>query len=283
MDKTVRIDALGLEAFIEFIHDRFGLVFSECSWNDISRAVLAGMERNGLDRQQYLRFVQQDHEEMIRFISAVTITETYFFREEKQFLSILKILQTMPADQPVRCWSVTCAGGEEAYSLAMLLEESGIKEYTVYASDINRRALQKADQAVYSRNSLRSDGSRFHDLVWKYAAADEGDTFRMNQKIRDRVHFYHFNLKERSSWPEISGLDLVLFRNTLIYIPVQERDLLLNQVTDLMKPYSRLFLGSSEIPWVELETAVSRQTAAGGFYLEIRDRSGINSGGNDAI
>ncbi|MEA2614709.1 MAG: chemotaxis protein methyltransferase CheR, partial [Chloroflexota bacterium] len=83
----------------------------------------------------------------------VTVQESWFFREEPQFAALAAHLRGHCAGRPVTVWSAGCANGQEAYSLAMILDERGIPG-TVIATDVSDRALQRTSDARYLTREL---------------------------------------------------------------------------------------------------------------------------------
>ena len=109
-----------LALFLDFLEERIGLAFADCCWRGIVEAVESGKSRYGEDAQAYLARLSRDPEEFAGFVSAVTVTETYFFREEKHFIELSRWAE-ISRGQFKTCWSVTSSTGEEALSIAMII------------------------------------------------------------------------------------------------------------------------------------------------------------------
>src|SRR5205085_1716639 len=122
--------------------------------------------------------------------------------------------------QRLRVWSAGCATGEEAYSLAILLEELlpdlAFWDVQILATDINRRSLARAQVGVYSPWSFREVPE---GIQARYFTV-QGRNFEVLPRIRERVSFAYLNLVE-DNYPSLLNhthdLDLILFRNVLIY------------------------------------------------------------------
>src|SRR3954470_14329302 len=119
------------------------------------------------DYYHYLRFGPQRAEELQRMVSHLTNNETYFFREAPQLqvfadtaLRALKDAKTVTGDKTLRVLSAGCSTGEEAYTLAMMIYDSGqffwSWDVQVIGMDVDQVALEKARRAVYHHNSFRS-------------------------------------------------------------------------------------------------------------------------------
>lgn len=269
-----------IKPVLQLIRTKFGLVFSECSRRDIVNAIINGIKQSNCSTvDRFADQLQKDDNALIQFISQITITETYFFREEKQFQYIRILLESSSTRRHWNCWSVTCASGEEAYSLSLLLDNSSIDSYTVYASDINIHALSKAEQGSYTKNSLREDGSGFHSLLERCRTPDKQPLIQIPDTIKGNTRFFHFNLNRFDSYNLPDNLDLVLFRNTLIYIPYTERNRIIQMISRKIRPGGYLFLGSSEIPWVDNEQFETVEMETGGFCLKRIKKGDSGQGG----
>src|SRR5262245_45732121 len=155
----------GFEAVAQLVGRRTGLALTgrrDSAEQGIRRA-LARARTADLDR--YLERLAAEDALLDDLVGELTVGETYFFREPAQFQFLRR--EALPAlkrraeqGHVVRVWSAGCASGEEAYSLAILLEEAGLGEQvSLLATDISRAALARARQAVYGTWSLRGDGA----------------------------------------------------------------------------------------------------------------------------
>ena len=106
----------------------------------------------------------EDFDEIIKLI---TINETYFFREEKQFNFLLQEVFPKFKEKTLSVWCAACSTGEEPYSILSLALENNIK-INIFASDIDSQAISTLKQGVYTTNSFRNDGQKFHDSIKKY-------------------------------------------------------------------------------------------------------------------
>ncbi|OHD81166.1 MAG: hypothetical protein A3J97_10910 [Spirochaetes bacterium RIFOXYC1_FULL_54_7] len=184
------------------------------------------------------------------FMDAVTINETYFFREQRHF-SLLRsgLLVSLAArSRPLRIWSAACSSGEEALSLAALawslLGASGAR---VYASDISPRMLGRFRNGIYGQGSLREDGRGFHELLEPFIERTDKH-LQIRPVLLDSIATRVVNLSD-ASYPFIpEGLDLVFMRNVLMYMPLETRHRILGTVSDKLAEGGCLFVSSSEIP-----------------------------------
>lgn len=219
-DNSANIPAM--EEAVRFVETRTGLSFSSSRRSEARVAVHRFMTKAGItDGSRYV--VTLEHEPVVLdgLIAELTVGETYFFREPRQFDLILSeviphLTALRGANHLFRIWSAGCASGEEAYSLAILFDEANLGDRVrILATDISRAALSRAQKATYSAWSLRGESKR---LIDRYLHK-EGSRFKLEDHIRHRVKFRHLNLA-KDSYRSVGAtdLDLILCRNVLIYL-----------------------------------------------------------------
>jgi len=204
-------------------------------------------------------------------IEEVVVRETYFFREPDQFrflrnVVLPEITARKPAPLPIRLWSAACASGEEAYSLAILLEEVGLgSRGEVVGTDLSREALRKAARATYGRWSLRGEGA----FRARRHLSGSANLLALDPEIRDRVRFERLNLA-RDLYPSaergIGGFDLVLCRNVLIYFDAATVAHVAQRLYQSLAEDGWLVLGSSDPPLAEHAPFRKVVTPGGVFY-----------------
>lgn len=209
------------------LEERVGLVFSASREADLEAGARRAMARAGLrDEGAYAARLAADPALLDDLLAEVTVGETYFFREPDHFEFIRReVLPEAVArrgeEQPVRVWSAACASGEEAYSLAVLLDEVGLSDRgSILATDVSRPSLARAKKGVYSSWSLRGVDPRRVDRYFRR----DGPAFLLDDRLRRKVSFEYLNLA-LDAYPSLAtgtwGLDLVLCRNVLIYFGKQ--------------------------------------------------------------
>src|SRR5581483_4187958 len=113
------------------------------------------------DVDAYVRRAQTDPDLLAALVAEATVNETYFFRDAAQFENLRAsivpdVLSRKTASDALTVWSAGCASGEEAYSLAILLEELGVGERSrIAGTDVSRAAIQRARTARYGAWSFR--------------------------------------------------------------------------------------------------------------------------------
>jgi chemotaxis protein methyltransferase CheR len=184
-------------------------------------------------------------------IDAMTTHETSFFRDGPfwrafQDLVLPKLGVLEPGHQrPMKIWSAACSTGQEAYSLAMLLDENypSLAERTqIIATDVSEGVVEQAARGTFTVFEVNR-GVSAPRLVRHFER--DGGNFRLKEKFRRRITWQPQNLI--TGWPPGEGLDVALVRNVLIYFPESTRALVLKKVRAALRPSGFLGVGSTEL------------------------------------
>jgi len=209
------------EELLELVAQRSGMVFAANRRAEAEAGIARAMKRAGAAGvDAYLEMIRGDGVGLDGLVDELTIGETHFMRDPDQLELVRR--EVFPAlarrpGAPPRVWSAGCATGEEAYSLAILLEEEGLGEgAVVLGTDLSTVALAKAREASYSDYSLRDMGSRF---VQDYFRHVQGRNIVVD-RIRSRVRFERLNFVGSEDYAAAGAfaMDLILCRNVLIYV-----------------------------------------------------------------
>ncbi|MGN7868531.1 CheR family methyltransferase [Paracoccus sp. 22332] len=224
-------DMVELDLFLEALHRRWHYDFRSYSRASLVRRADLARERLGCATLSELQGrLLRDGSILPDVIDAMTVQVSELFRDPLYYLAlrreVVPHLRTFPS---LKVWVAGCADGEELYSLAILFREEGLFDRTLfYATEINRRALQRAETGVYpidrlpvfSQNYQRAGGTG--TLADHYTAAYGRVAF--DRALRDRTVFTEHNLATDQVFSEVH---LVSCRNVLIYFdsPLQDRAL----------------------------------------------------------
>lgn len=208
------------------------------------------IDLNGLD---YYNYVCLNKSELDVLLNNATVNETYFFREESQFLflknKIFPELRAKLGTNPVRIWSAAASSGEEIYSLYLLASSLGIKTECT-ATDINTTVLGKCEAGEYKSNSVKAvDGAKFHYLLAPYQNLDKNVT--IPEEIRSKIDRRQINLtKSDAIFPR--NINLVFIRNVFVYFTVEMRKAILQKIVDdSLAPDGYIFLSMNEIATID--------------------------------
>ena len=209
----MRIPEPVIAQLIRLIDSRLGLGFLD--GRDVDRMMQGAAHDLGFDEPaacaRWLVSTPSGDERIAILARHFTVGETYFFRDRKVFEVLEReVLPSLAKEgRTIRVWSAGCSSGEEAYSLAILLQKMGIHA-EILASDINLDALEKAKQGIYGEWSFRDCP------VWAREGyfSKAGPAMRIDPEIRRKVTFFRLNL---ASDPFPSGIDLLFCRNVMMY------------------------------------------------------------------
>lgn len=177
-------------------------------------------------------------------IDHLTTNETYFFREPRHFEFIENRLIPHWAGRSVRLWSAASSSGEEAYTLAMVMEQHHRGGWEIVGTDISTRVVAAATRGQYPllrANNIAKDYLRKYCL--KGVGEHEG-TFRIDGKLRRKVSFRAANLQEDLS--SVGTFDLIMLRNVLIYFDLEIKKRVVANVLRQLKPGGCLMVGHAE-------------------------------------
>ncbi|HEX6729523.1 MAG TPA: CheR family methyltransferase, partial [Pyrinomonadaceae bacterium] len=199
--------------------------------------------------QEYAQFMRQNQHEPHALMKDLLISVTNFFRDPESVNALAQ--KILPAlffkkidEDQVRVWIAGCATGEEAYTIAMLLNETmadstSAPQVQIFATDLDAEAIASAREGFYTDAEVADiSAERLQRFFVK-----EHDGYRVRRELRERVLFAVHNIIRD---PPFSHLDLISCRNLLIYLnrPAQSR--VLEVLHFALNPTSYLFLGASE-------------------------------------
>lgn len=238
------------QKILESLHEFSGIDFGQYREKTIARSLHKRLVANGYqDLESYLDFINREESEKEALTHAILIGVTGFFRDPAAFDSLKEIflpnvLQKRERDKPVRIWIPGCSTGEEAYSVAMLVDEY-IREnnltvgYKIFATDVDPRALRKASLGIYPVTISQEVGRTYFETYF----VKKGDQLQVTQALRERIVFSAHNLL---SDPPMIRMDLICCRNLLIYIASKAQNAVLARFQYALNVDGFLFLGSSE-------------------------------------
>ncbi|MET1080229.1 MAG: CheR family methyltransferase [Pseudomonas sp.] len=176
-------------------------------------------------------------------IDLLTTNETYFFREPQHFEFLAEWFAQRR--ETTRLWSAACSSGEEPYSLAMVASEHARGEWSVLASDLSQRMLEKAREGVYHLDQARRFPPGWLKRYCLRGIDEMEGRFAVHRQLRDRVKFQELNLTR----PVPQGLgtfDLIFLRNVLIYFEPADKKSIIERLIERLTPQGLLFVGHAE-------------------------------------
>jgi chemotaxis protein methyltransferase CheR len=183
-------------------------------------------------------------------VEAMTTNETSFMRDQKPFeiftgVVLPKLMETRGAKRHIRIWSAAASTGQEAYSLAMLLNErahllNGWK-FDIIGTDLSKEVVERARQGIYTQFEVQR-GLPITMLVKYFDKV--GEKWQLKDNIRNMVQFREGNLLQ--DFGAIGTFDIVFCRNVLIYFDAPTKGKVLDAIGKVMAPDGVLYLGGAE-------------------------------------
>ena len=241
-----------LKKIFILLRTQTGHDFSQYKLSTIYRRIERRMAVHQVDGfDSYVKYLQQTPVEVDALFRDLLIGVTNFFRDPEAFevletQIIPNLFEGKSASSTVRVWVTACSTGEEAYSIAILLQErlQFLKQsckVQIFATDIDGRAIATARAGIYPA-SIADDISP-ERLARFFAAEPDGSAYRIHKGIRDMLVFSEHDLIKD---PPFSRLDLISCRNLLIYMGSDLQKKLIPLFHYALIPGGMLFLGTSE-------------------------------------
>jgi chemotaxis protein methyltransferase CheR len=240
----------------DLIHDYCGIYFDDGSKFLLQRRLSRRLDQRQLkgfeEYYHFLRYDRKREEELAVLVDNLTTNETYFFRESSQLRAfseeiLPELRQRLAGRKRLRIWSAGCSTGEEPYTIAILLLESGDWwrdwEVEIIGSDINQRVLHTARKGVYKKNAHRATSP---EMLAKYFIEEGKGDFRIADRVKELVSFSYVNLLDPFKTSLIRDLDIVFCRNVIIYFDKEAKRKVIESFYDKLREGGYLLLGHSE-------------------------------------
>lgn len=205
---------------------------------------------------EYCHYIQENENEAEILSNSLHINYSQFFREPLTFALLEQqilpgILSKKTDGSEIRIWSAGCAGGQEAYSLAMLLlelsemykKEIGLR---IFATDISPSALKTASAGIYDFNSIQNVRMKYFN---KYFST-WGESFAVLPQLKQHISFIEYDLLDRATAnpPEsiFGDFDVVMCSNLLLYYQLKSQQFILQKLRKAMSESGYLIIGETE-------------------------------------
>ncbi len=245
-------DVLDLSELAWLVKSRCGVDLSRYRATTLNRRVLHRMAMTGCgDIEEYLGRLTADHDEMEKLMDIVTIHVTEFFRDRDVFKSLergyvpaLVNEKTGAGHGVFRAWSAGCSTGEEAYSMAVIIDRavrnvSPNTHIEVFGTDVSEDSCRTARKGVYCGEKLESIPADIKDVYFE----NEGRCRKVTSRLRSLVKFSSHDLFTDSPY---SHLDLIMCRNVMIHFEHEVRDEVIGNFHKSLQDRGLLVLGKSE-------------------------------------
>jgi type IV pilus assembly protein PilK len=265
------LPTLSAEQFTQWgklLEERTGiqLVFQQKAWLE-SQMSNRMRELSFEDYDSYYEYVSQGLEgklEWTRLVDRIAVKETSFFRHRESLEYVRQYLQNKINNQTLNesfdIWSLGCATGEEAYSIAMVINDcfelAALNPYYgITAMDISSSALAAGRKARYAKRRVEQVT---HEEIKRYLSPCPDGSYEVVSKLRDRVCFTQANIIHARQLPNVK-VDVIFCQNLLVYFRRWLRRDVLNALVNRLKPGGLLIVGLGET--VDWEHPLMQRTA----------------------
>ena len=235
----------------ELLESRIGIVIPPERRAFLATGLRTRMREIGCsDYQHYFDLVRSPRRGMPEWsvlVDRLTVHETRFFRHQESFALLRE--QVLPdfaergGDRVFHAWSLGCATGEEAYSLAMLLDDELGARFGVMGTDVSQPALAIARAGRYRARRLEGVPEVYRRRYFE----PEGDgLYRVSEALQQRVCFSRHNVQHLERF-RLQGLDLVFCQNMLIYFERATRARILDELAGRLAPGGVIVIGPGEV------------------------------------
>ena len=273
MTSTPDISLQLQKAFVQSIARKIGIKIRQVELNSFLQKIWLRTRALKLATpEQYYQLLNlpgfAGEQEWQHLAELLTNNESYFFRDRQQ-LNLLKE-QILPqligqkrqqGDLTLRIWSAGCSTGQEPYSLAIILKELLFDleswNLTIFGTDIDSAALNKAEKGIYSNWSFRDTEPKIKQQYFESV----GSNYQIEPKIRQMVTFQRLNLlsdRFPQLFSDLREIDLVVCRNVFIYFGTATVSDILAKFHDTLKPGGYLLVGHSELSGQNLSNFQAR-------------------------
>jgi len=239
-----------LSKVLQLLHEAAGLDFTRYKHTTLERRISRRMALHKIERlEEYVPFLQTRPEEVQALCQDILIHVTSFFRDPGIFDAVEetvlpRLFRERSQDEPVRLWVIGCSTGEEAYSLAILIQEFAESKRRaapaqIFATDINPVCIERARAGFYPKDIAQHVSP---ERLRRFFAEVDGK-YRVSKSVRDMCVFAEHDVL---SDPPFSRMDLISCRNLLIYLEPVLQQKLVPILHYALNPNAFLWLGSSE-------------------------------------
>ena len=225
------------------LRSRAGLKAEPASRARLERLLHESADLAGIPMQSYVDMVDAQPAAFDDLLDRVTVQHSAFFRDPAQFVAFAELARKASA-APHTVWCAGCGNGQEPYSLAMLLDEIGCRNWHVVATDVSFHALARTEKAQYTEREVQGLSPERQKRYLKPGAGG----YEVAQFLRRNVRIAHHNLVHADASSLVPESAAVFCRNVLMYFGREESQVCIQRIAGRMTPGGHLFLGHSDSP-----------------------------------
>jgi len=260
------------------INERTGMFFdngkSDLLIDKLSPLVIERGFSSYLDYYYLLKYDASSRVEWQNVMNALSVQETYFWRELDQVRALVQTLvpqwYAQNSGSPLRIWSAACATGEEPLTIAIALNEAGWFErmpIEILASDASSNAIARAKAGVYRDRAFRNLPPHLRDRYFD----SEGSVWRVKPELHSRIKWTMANLMDEGEVAPLANADFIFCRNVFIYFSESAIGQVVRSFAKFMRPPGYLFVGAAE-SLLRLTTAFNLIEIDDAFVYQKRER-----------
>ena len=249
-DPTSVIAPTAIQQIADILNDRESIDFSNYKTSTLARRIYRRYSISGCSSlDEFIQLLTVSAEECSNLRHDLLISVTQFFRDRPVWDYLARevvppLITEASANTELRCWVTACATGEEAYSLAMLLDEAISQldkplQFKIFATDIDEMALEKAARGIYTpANVEKIEPERLE----RYFVEKDGG-WQIARELRKKILFAPHNLTRDVGF---TRMNLISCRNILIYFQPQLQQRVLRNLHYSLASQGILLLGEAE-------------------------------------
>ncbi|MCO5949451.1 CheR family methyltransferase [Mucilaginibacter flavidus] len=246
---TPGLSAEQVTEIIDLVKKVHGFDFSDYSKASLKRRLSRVMMIKKLEFYDLKHVLVNDPDFFQDFLEEITVNVTEMFRDPTFYKALnTQVIPYLSTYQHIKMWSAGCSSGEEVYSLAILMEQSRLKDKAfIYGTDINTVVLKEARKGIYSYRSIKSYAENYQLAGLKGTLTDHFtilyDAATIHSELKANTLFSVHNLISDTIFNEFQ---LISCRNVFIYFETQLQEKILELFYESLAPHGFLCLGSKE-------------------------------------
>jgi len=243
------INTAQINELVDLVKRVHGFDFSQYSKASFKRRVVRIMQLKKLDYVDLKQALVNDEDFFYEFLKEITVNVTEMFRDPLFYKSLYAdVLPYLASYQHIKLWSAGCSTGEEVYSLAILLQEAGLKnKYFIYGTDVNADVLNVARKGIYTLRKIKGFAESYQLTGLPGSVTDHFtmmyDAATVRTELKQNTLFSLHNLISDQVFNEFQ---LISCRNVFIYFEQELQERILDLFYRSLCPYGFLCLGSKE-------------------------------------
>lgn len=239
----------------DLIHERTGLYFDNGRGDILTDKLAPLVVERGftslLDYYYLLKYDEEARDEWLNVMDALSVPETYFWREMDQVRALVERVVprwfATPGAGPLKIWCAACATGEEPLTIAMVLKEAGWLgrvPIEIRASDASTSAVAKARRGIYRERSFRNLPAHLRAKYFAQEGATK--TWRVDAKLHEAVEWRVANLMNEAEVAPLAAAHVIFCRNVFIYFSDQTIRRTVRSFAANIRPPGYLFVAAAE-------------------------------------